>query len=110
MVALLGGTSGWVVNDKLVERIWRQEGLKVPTPAAEAEPGPGDRWACARLRAERPNHVRSYDLAEDRTHDGRKFRMLNRSAALIRVFRMVGFWRTIRNKDDNSYVIEMPAP
>ena len=30
-----------------------------------------------RLRPERPNHVRSYDFAEARTHDGRKFRMLN---------------------------------
>ncbi len=23
-------TAGWLVNDKRVERIWRQEGLKVP--------------------------------------------------------------------------------
>src|SRR5690242_5365066 len=30
-----------------------------------------------RLRAERPNHVWSYDFLEERTHDGRKFRMLN---------------------------------
>ena len=30
MAALLRSTSGWVVNDKRVERIWRQEGLKVP--------------------------------------------------------------------------------
>lgn len=29
-----------------------------------------------RLRAEGPNHVWSYDFVEDRTHDGRKFRML----------------------------------
>jgi putative transposase len=30
-----------------------------------------------RLRPERPNHVWSYDFVEDRTHDGRKLRMLN---------------------------------
>ena len=30
-----------------------------------------------RLRPERPNHVWSYDFVEDRTHNGRKFRMLN---------------------------------
>src|SRR6186713_1267971 len=30
-----------------------------------------------RLRPERPNHVWSYDFVEDRTHDGRKYRMLN---------------------------------
>jgi len=29
------------------------------------------------LRPEYPNHVWSYDFVEDRTHDGRKFRMLN---------------------------------
>lgn len=30
-----------------------------------------------RLRAERPNHVWPYDFVENRTHDGRKYRMLN---------------------------------
>src|ERR1700737_667132 len=29
------------------------------------------------LRPEYPNHVWSYDFVEDRTHDGRKYRMLN---------------------------------
>ena len=33
--------------------------------------------SCVRLRPERPNHVWSYDFVEDRTHDGRRFRMLN---------------------------------
>ncbi|GAB4073143.1 hypothetical protein GCM10028812_52900 [Ancylobacter sonchi] len=30
-----------------------------------------------RLRPEYPNHVWSYDFVEDRTHNGRKFHMLN---------------------------------
>ena len=30
-----------------------------------------------RLRPEHPNHVWSYDFVESRTHEGRKFRMLN---------------------------------
>jgi putative transposase len=66
-----------VVNDKRVERIWRREGLKVP----KKQPKRGRLWlpdgSCVRLRAERPNHVWSYDFVEDRTHDGRKYRMLN---------------------------------
>ena len=33
--------------------------------------------SCIRLRAEHTNHVWSYDFVEDRTHDGRKYRMLN---------------------------------
>ncbi len=69
--------SGWVVNTKRVERIWGQEGLKVPNK----QPKRGRLWltdgSCIRLRPERQNHVWSYDFVEDRTHDRRKFRMLN---------------------------------
>ena len=74
---LLRSTAGWVVNDKRVERIWRREGLKVPSK----QPKRGRLWladgSCIRLRAERPDHVWSYDFVEDRTHNGRKYRMLN---------------------------------
>jgi putative transposase len=74
---LLRTTAGWVVNDKRVERIWRREGLKVPAK----QPKRSRLWLadglCLRLRAERPNHVWSYDFVEDRTHEGRKYRMLN---------------------------------
>ena len=76
VAALLRG-AGWLVNDKRVERIWRREGLKVPAK----QPKRGRLWladgSCVRLRPEHPNHVWSYDFVEDRTHDGRKFRMLN---------------------------------
>ena len=69
--------AGWAVNVKRVERIWRLEGLKVPS----RQPKKGRLWlndgSCVRLRPERPNHVWSYDFVEDRTHNGRKFRMLN---------------------------------
>ena len=74
---MLRTRAGWVVNDKRVERIWRCEWLKVPSK----QPKRGRLWlsdgSCVRLRAERPNHVWSYDFVEDRTHDGRKYRMLN---------------------------------
>ena len=69
--------AGWAVNDKRVERIWRREGLKVPSK----QPKRGRLWlndgSCIRLRPEHRNHVWSYDFVEDRTHDGRKYRMLN---------------------------------
>jgi putative transposase len=69
--------AGWRVNKKRVERIWRREGLKVP----QKQPKKGRLWlndgSCIRLRPEYPNHVWSYDFVEDRTHDRRKFRMLN---------------------------------
>jgi putative transposase len=69
--------AGWSVNDKRVERIWRREGLKVP----QKQPKRGKLWFAdgsgIRLRPKHPNHVWSYDFVEERTHDGRKFRMLN---------------------------------
>jgi transposase InsO family protein len=74
---LLRTTAGWVVNDKRVERIWRLEGLKVATK----QPKRGRLWladgSCVRLRPTHRNHVWSYDFVEHRTHDGRKYRMLN---------------------------------
>jgi putative transposase len=77
IAALLQSTAGWVVNDKRVERIWKQEGLKVPPRQSKrSRIWPSD-GSCIRLRAERPNHVWSYDFVEDRTHEGRKYRMLN---------------------------------
>jgi hypothetical protein len=85
--------AGWTVNKKRVERIWRCEGLKVPTK----QPKRGRLWlndgSCIRLRPERPNHVWSYDFVADRTHDGKAFRMLciidefTREGLMIRVVR-----------------------
>lgn len=67
---------GWLVNAKRVQRIWRREGLKVPTK----QPKKGRLWlndgSCIRLRPTWPNHVWSYDFVMDRTRDGRAFRML----------------------------------
>src|SRR5262245_37515930 len=68
---------GWTNNDKRVERIWQREGLKVP----HQQPKRGRLWltdgSCIRLRPEQRNHVWPYDFVEDRTHNGRKYRMLN---------------------------------
>ncbi len=69
--------AGWVVNVKRVERIWRREGLKVPAKQPKRKRLWLNDGSCIRLRPEHPNHVWSYDFVEDRTHDGRKYRMLN---------------------------------
>ncbi|MPZ15932.1 MAG: IS3 family transposase, partial [Chloroflexi bacterium] len=67
---------GWRVNHKRVERLWRQEGLRV----AAKQPKRGRLWladgSIVRLQAEHPNHVWAYDFVFDRTADGRKLRML----------------------------------
>ena len=85
--------SGWRVNRKRVARIWRREGLKVPSK----QPKRGRLWfndgSCIRLRPEHPNHVWSYDFVADRTHEGKAYRMLcvidefTREALAIRVAR-----------------------
>ena len=68
---------GWGVNHKRVERIWRQEGLKVPA----RQPKRGRLWlndgSCIRLRPEHRNHVWAYDFVFDRTHEGRPLKLLN---------------------------------
>ena len=67
---------GWKINHKRVERIWKQEGLKVP----RKQPKRRRLWlndgSCLRLRPSYRNHVWSYDFVADRTSDGRPIRML----------------------------------
>jgi putative transposase len=91
--------AGWVVNAKRVERIWRQEGLKVPS----RQPRKGRLWlndgSCIRLRPERANHVWSYDFVEGRTHDGRKLRMLNVIDEFTRECLVIRIDRKLRSTD-----------
>ena len=67
---------GWRVNHKRVERIWRQEGLKVP----KKQPKRRRLWlhdgSCVRLRPQHRNHVWAYDFVAGRTHEGRPLRLL----------------------------------
>ena len=67
---------GTFVNHKRVERIWKEEGLKVP----KKQPKRRRLWlndgSCIRLRPQHRDHVWSYDFVMDRTSEGRAFRML----------------------------------
>jgi putative transposase len=67
---------GWQVNHKRVERIWREEGLKVP----RRQPRRRRLWltdgSCVRLRPKGKDHVWSYDFVSARTSDGRPLRFL----------------------------------
>jgi putative transposase len=51
---------GWVVNHKRVERIWRQEGLKVPRKQRKRKRLWLNDGSCIRLRPEYAKHVWSY--------------------------------------------------
>jgi len=67
---------GWRVNHKRVERIWRQEGLKVPAKQPKRRRLWLNDGSMIRLRPEYKNHVWAYDFVVDRTRDGRPLRML----------------------------------
>jgi transposase InsO family protein len=75
-VTALLQAEGWAVNHKRVERIWRQEGLRVP----KKQPKRGRLWlndgSCIRLRPTHQGSVWSYDFTVTRTHNGRAVRML----------------------------------
>ncbi len=104
-VTALLRAEGWRVNHKRVERIWKREGLKVPP----RQPKRGRLWladgSCIRLRPERPNHVWAYDFVEDRTRDGRKFRML----CVVDEFTREALAIKVARKLDSSDVIEVLA-
>jgi len=76
LIAGLLEQEGWSISRSRVERIWKQEGLKVP----QKQPKRGRLWladgSCIRLRPVRRNHVWSWDFVMDRTDDGRPIKML----------------------------------
>ena len=77
MIAGLMRNAAWgQATPSKVGRIWREEGLKVP----QKQPPGGRLWlndgSCIRLRANRPNHVWSYDFVFIRDAYGGKIRML----------------------------------
>lgn len=90
---------GLSVNEKRVHRIWKAEGLQVPRrrPRKRRRGPPGE----VIRRAERPNHVWTYDFVEDRTERGGKLRMLTvldeytRESLAIRVERSIRAERVI---------------
>ena len=65
------------IHRKRVERIWQEEGLKLPKKQPRKRRLFLNDGHCVRLRPERRNHVWSYDFVEDSTLDGRKLRFLN---------------------------------
>jgi len=69
-------TEGWSVNHKRVQRIWREEGLKVPVKQPKRGRLYLNDGSCIRLRSCWKNHVWSYDFVTDRLKSGKRIRML----------------------------------
>jgi transposase InsO family protein len=75
-VTALLQADGWQVGKDRVQRIWRREGLKVPSrhrPRSRLWLNDG---SCVRLRPLHRNHVWSFDFVQAQTHDGRSLRIL----------------------------------
>jgi putative transposase len=69
--------SDWRVNRKRVHRLWKQEQMQVPRKQHRRRRLPGgSENSCVRHRAERKNHVWSYDFVIDQTEDGRQLKLL----------------------------------
>jgi len=91
--------NGHVVNRKRVQRLWREEGLRVAqkTRKRRRTGDRGARW----LRAERPNQLWALDYQYDQTSDGRMLRLLNivdeftREALVIKVGRSITAEQTV---------------
>jgi putative transposase len=68
---------GWVVNRKAIQRLWREEGLRVPSRRRKRQRLGTSTCPADRLAAEHPDHVWALDYQFDQTEDGRRLKLLN---------------------------------
>ena len=71
------GREGWSVNRKKVQRIWREEGLRVPPKTRKRQRTGDSDTPAGLLEAERPDHVWALDYQFDVTASGRKIKILH---------------------------------
>ena len=96
---------GWAVNRKKIQRLWREEGLRVPKRKRKRFRLGDSTVPGQRLRAEHPNHVWALDFQFDTTADGCTLKLLHvvdehtREALAIRVARSIDADHTVRVLD-----------
>ena len=76
-IAALLRREGWRANPKRIYRLWRQEGLKVPRKKRKRRSLGVSENACHCRRAERPDHVWTWDFIFDRTTSGSALKWLS---------------------------------
>lgn len=67
---------GWELNDKRVERLWRQHGWQCRRPAPRKKAAGDCSNACHIRRATQGNEVWAVDFTQDKLANGQKVRML----------------------------------
>jgi putative transposase len=103
---------GWQINRKRVQRLWREEGLRVVqrTRKRRRTGDPEAQW----LRADRPGQLWAMDYQYDQTADGRMLRLLNivdeftREALVMRCERSITAEQTVTALE--ALVVERGAP
>ena len=92
---------GWSVNRKRVQRIWREEGLRVPSRKRNRRRAGTSTAECAgkRLRATHPGHVWALDFQHDASSDGRELKFLNVAREFTREALAIEAERTIDAED-----------
>src|SRR5918993_3925057 len=96
---------GWSVNRKAIQRLWREEGLRVPVRRRKRQRLGVSTTPADRLAAEHPNHVWALDYQFDQTTDGRILKLLNvvdehtREALTITVDRRIDADTTVKLLD-----------
>ena len=68
---------GWSLNRKRTQRLWREEGLRVPQRRRKRQRLGESTVPASRLRAERPDQVWALDFQYDQTADGRIVKLLH---------------------------------
>jgi putative transposase len=96
---------GWMVNRKAIQRLWREEGLRVPARRRKRQRLNVSTTPADRMAAEHPNHVWALDNQFDQTLDGRILKLLNvvdehtREALAIQVERRIDTDATVNVLD-----------
>ena len=99
MATVLLRRAGMDINAKRVQRLWRLEGLKVPRQQRKRQRLGSSESGTQRLRAERINHVWSYDFVFDQTEDGRRLKWLPICDEFSRELVALEVERRIESKD-----------
>jgi len=92
---------GFEVNRKRIQRLWREEGLRVPAKRRKRQRLGVSTVPGARLRAERPDQVWALDFQFDATTDGRILKLLHvvdehtREALAVQVERRIDADHTV---------------
>ena len=67
---------GWRANHKRIERLWSEEGLKLPCRHKKRKRLYHKNSSVIRLRPTHPNHIWAIDFVHNKLSNGRSYKML----------------------------------